>query len=186
MLATKRASLLNQSSLLRDSEPGSRPRSKDGPKKNIWSSMLDSVASGKKLPEKTMVVLGQYNRHNIALVMLWRKGIDNLLGGTPDSQKEFLETLSSDGSSSSRLSLDRRSNKQAPIANQFALGYTYQDVLDADQEGMILPSIAQEPPQLTKSQTYSPVYQSTSSQTPRLPSHPSSNLCSRPGQYQIP
>jgi dynein light intermediate chain 1 len=36
---------------------GSRPSSKDG-KKNIWSSMLDSVASGKRLPEKNMIVLG--------------------------------------------------------------------------------------------------------------------------------
>lgn len=37
---------------------GSRPSSKDGNKKNIWSSMLDSVASGKRLPEKNMIVLG--------------------------------------------------------------------------------------------------------------------------------
>ena len=27
--------------------------------KGMWSSMLDSVASGKKLPEKNLVVLGQ-------------------------------------------------------------------------------------------------------------------------------
>ena len=27
--------------------------------KGMWSSMLDSVASGKKLPEKNVVVLGQ-------------------------------------------------------------------------------------------------------------------------------
>ena len=27
-------------------------------KKDMWSSMLDSVASGKKLPEKNMLVLG--------------------------------------------------------------------------------------------------------------------------------
>ncbi len=26
--------------------------------KNMWSSMLDSVASGKKLPEKNIIVLG--------------------------------------------------------------------------------------------------------------------------------
>ena len=40
----------------------------------MWSSMLDSVASGKKLPEKNIVVLG----------------------GSPETQKEFLETLASD------------------------------------------------------------------------------------------
>lgn len=34
-----------------------RPRSADT-KKDMWSSMLDSVASGKKLPEKNILVLG--------------------------------------------------------------------------------------------------------------------------------
>lgn len=29
--------------------------------KSMWSSMLDSVASGKKLPEKNLVVLGWSN-----------------------------------------------------------------------------------------------------------------------------
>lgn len=33
--------------------------SKDGgEKKDMWSSMLDSVASGKRLPEKNLLVLG--------------------------------------------------------------------------------------------------------------------------------
>lgn len=36
----------------------SRPSSKDGPKKNIWSSMLDGVANGKRLPEKNLLILG--------------------------------------------------------------------------------------------------------------------------------
>lgn len=36
----------------------SRPTSKDGAKKNIWSSLLDSVANGKRLPEKNLLVLG--------------------------------------------------------------------------------------------------------------------------------
>uniref|UniRef100_A0A093UU79 Cytoplasmic dynein 1 light intermediate chain 2 n=1 Tax=Talaromyces marneffei PM1 TaxID=1077442 RepID=A0A093UU79_TALMA len=94
--------------------PGSRPSSKDGNKKNIWSSMLDSVASGKRLPEKNMIVLG----------------------GTPDSQREFLDTLSSDPSDP-RLPNERRKGKVAPIANEFALGYTYQDVLDADHEDIL-------------------------------------------------
>ncbi|KUL92156.1 hypothetical protein ZTR_02520 [Talaromyces verruculosus] len=94
--------------------PGSRPSSKDGNKKNIWSSMLDSVASGKRLPEKNMIVLG----------------------GTPDSQREFLDTLSSDPSDP-RLPDERRKGKVAPIANEFALGYTYQDVLDADHEDIL-------------------------------------------------
>ena len=39
---------------------GSEKRQSNGePAKNMWSSMLDSVASGKKLPEKNMIVLGR-------------------------------------------------------------------------------------------------------------------------------
>ncbi|OJJ48328.1 hypothetical protein ASPZODRAFT_62047 [Penicilliopsis zonata CBS 506.65] len=89
----------------------SRPTSRDGPKKNIWSSMLDSVANGKRLPEKNLLILG----------------------GTSDSQREFLDTLSADTSDPS-LRNERRRGKTPPIANKFALGYTYQDVLDADHE----------------------------------------------------
>ncbi|KAM4065555.1 dynein light intermediate chain (DLIC) domain-containing protein [Hirsutella rhossiliensis] len=76
-------------------------------KRNLWTSMLESVASGKKLPEKNILVLG----------------------GTPESQREFLESLSG---TTARRSFDRQ--KMPPIANNFALGYTYYDVLDADQE----------------------------------------------------
>ena len=39
------------------------------------------------------------------------------------------------GSESARRPVDRAREKP-PIANDFALGYTYQDVLDTDQEGM--------------------------------------------------
>ncbi|KAK1828621.1 dynein light intermediate chain-domain-containing protein [Podospora conica] len=78
-------------------------------KKDMWSSMLDSVASAKRLPEKNIV----------------------LLGGTVDSQREFFESLST---SESRRILDRHGSRQPPVANSFALGYTYYDVLDSDQE----------------------------------------------------
>lgn len=56
---------------------------------------------------------------------------EETLGGTPDTQKELLEILSSD---EPKRPQDRH-NKKPLIANEFALGYTYQDVLDADQEG---------------------------------------------------
>ena len=46
-------------------------------------------------------------------------------------QKEFLETLASD---EPKRPQDRHKRKPV-IANEFALGYTYQDVLDADHEG---------------------------------------------------
>ena len=52
------------------------------------------------------------------------------VGGTPDTQRDFLESLAS---SESRRNFDRQ--KIPPIANSFALGYTYFDVLDADQDG---------------------------------------------------
>ncbi|OLN96614.1 Cytoplasmic dynein 1 light intermediate chain 2 [Colletotrichum chlorophyti] len=85
---------------------------RNGEKKDLWSSMLDSVASGKRLPEKNMIVLG----------------------GSPESQGEYIESLSH---SSEKRSLDRQSSKTPPVANNFALGYTYYDVLDADQEDIL-------------------------------------------------
>ena len=88
-----------------------RPQSK-AEEKGMWSSMLDSVASGKKLPEKNIIVLG----------------------GSTETQKEFLETLASDAP---KRPQDRHRRKPV-VANEFALGYTYQDVLDADHEGTFL------------------------------------------------
>lgn len=58
------------------------------------------------------------------------------LGGTPDSQREFLETLSSSDPSNPQLPNDKRKGRIPTVANEFALGYTYQDVLDADHDGM--------------------------------------------------
>lgn len=82
------------------------------PKKDMWSSMLDSVASGKRLPERNLLVMG----------------------GTVESQREFIESLSNN---ELRRNYDRQ-NKIPPVANQFALGYTYYDLLDADHEGIRL------------------------------------------------
>lgn len=78
---------------------------------NIWSSLLDSVASGKKLPEKRII----------------------LLGGSPSIQKEFIEVLNS----KSQKRGQERQRQRPVIANDFALGYTYQEVLDADQEDVL-------------------------------------------------
>ncbi|KAF3768880.1 hypothetical protein M406DRAFT_249207 [Cryphonectria parasitica EP155] len=80
-------------------------------KKDMWSSMLDSVASGKRLPEKNLLVMG----------------------GTVESQRDFIQSLSSN---EMRRNLDRQ-NKIPPVANQFALGYTYYDLLDADHEDIL-------------------------------------------------
>ncbi|KAK4177311.1 putative dynein 1 light intermediate chain 1 [Triangularia setosa] len=78
-------------------------------KKDLWSSMLDGVASAKRLPEKNII----------------------LLGGTVDSQREFFESLSNN---ELRRTIDRNASRMPPVANSFALGYTYYDVVDADQE----------------------------------------------------
>lgn len=89
--------------------------------------MLDGVANGKRLPEKNLLILG-----SSALVMLPTGALIYYAGGTPESQREFLETLSVQDPS---LPNEKRKGRTPPIANQFALGYTYQDVLDADHEG---------------------------------------------------
>ncbi|KAI1765748.1 putative motor protein [Hypoxylon sp. FL1150] len=91
---------------------GTGSEGKKDDKKDMWSSMLDSVASGKRLPEKNLLVLG----------------------GSVESQRDFLEGLSS---TEGRKSLDRSDQKTPPIANNFALGYTYYNVLDADQEDIL-------------------------------------------------
>ena len=100
---TNRYSTYTAASAASDSKSGDK-----GEKKDLWNSMLSSVASGRRLPEKNII----------------------LLGGTVDSQREFFEALSSND----RRTLDRSSSRSPPVANSFALGYTYYDVLDADHE----------------------------------------------------
>lgn len=49
----------NRFSSYTSTSAGTGPEGKDGEqKKDMWSSMLDSVASGKRLPEKNLLVLG--------------------------------------------------------------------------------------------------------------------------------
>ncbi|KAI9676286.1 MAG: hypothetical protein M1829_003115 [Trizodia sp. TS-e1964] len=91
-----------------------RPGIIDGSKTDMWLSMLDDAASGKKLPEKSLFILG----------------------GSPESQREFLEALSTDPSGK-KPQYHRHSNRPPPLANQFALGYAYHDVLDSDHEDIL-------------------------------------------------
>ncbi|KAJ4984416.1 dynein light intermediate chain [Stagonosporopsis vannaccii] len=91
--------------------PGNdRPSSRDADREELWKPMLDSISSGKRLPEKSLLVLG----------------------GTPDTQRDFLDALATDGPSARR---PHERARKPPVANHFALGYTYQDVLDTDHEG---------------------------------------------------
>ncbi|KAF2665479.1 hypothetical protein BT63DRAFT_377307 [Microthyrium microscopicum] len=85
----------------------------NAPKKEIWSSLLKSVSSGKKLAEKQLVVLG----------------------GSPESQREFVASLETDATPTPASR--NQTSQKPPIANDFALGYTYQDVLDTDHEDML-------------------------------------------------
>jgi len=106
-----------------------RRKSHAAPKREIWSSLLKSVSSGKRLPEKQLLLLGA--------ITLRRNQLHDppniVLGGTPETQRDFLESLSTESAGARR-----HQSRKAPIANQYALGYTYQDVLDADHEGRSL------------------------------------------------
>lgn len=43
----------------RPSTRGTETDGRNGEQKNLWTSMLGSVASGKRLPEKNLLVLGK-------------------------------------------------------------------------------------------------------------------------------
>jgi hypothetical protein len=88
-------------------------------------------------------------------------------GGTPETQREFLESVSTENANSRRPP-DR--GRKPPIANQFALGYTYQDVLDTDHEGVSTGYAYSG--DTNNVQTHSRASRSTSSRTPRRPSRP--------------
>jgi dynein light intermediate chain 1 len=63
--------LNNRVSTYTQSSDHDRPKSSDA-KKDMWSSMLDSVASGKKLPVKNILVLGELSgcRRNVILMIM--------------------------------------------------------------------------------------------------------------------
>ncbi|RPA74517.1 hypothetical protein BJ508DRAFT_243855 [Ascobolus immersus RN42] len=80
----------------------------DGANEDMWSNMLSSVASSKRLPQKNLLVLG----------------------GTPESQTQFIESLTP-------TAPNAKNQKKPPISNEFALGYTFLDVLDSDHEDIL-------------------------------------------------
>lgn len=77
--------------------------------------MLQSTSKGKDLAEKQLIVLG----------------------GTPDQQKEFLEQLNPPQDTTRLRFNQNKKHRPAPVSNKYALGYTYHDVLDADQEDVL-------------------------------------------------
>ncbi|KAJ4504346.1 hypothetical protein HRR83_009490 [Exophiala dermatitidis] len=106
-----------------------RPMSKDGvgsKQSTIWVPMLNSASKGKDVSEKQLIILG----------------------GTPERQRELLEQLNPPKLRPRHGAHDRRRQPRAgtgsgqpggtaPISNRYALGYTYYDVLDADQEDVL-------------------------------------------------
>lgn len=59
------------------------------------------------------------------------------LGGTTETQRNYLEHISNDPTTRRRRPTDRAGTKKPTIADRFALGYTYQDVLEADQDDIL-------------------------------------------------
>lgn len=59
----------------------------------------------------------------------------NNLGGSPETQREFIASL--DTNTVPAQSSRNQTSTKPPIANDFALGYTYQDVLDTDQQDIL-------------------------------------------------
>lgn len=59
MIATNRRPNTRGLATTSNASNNDRPRSNGEADKDMWSSMLDSVATGKKLPEKNILVLGR-------------------------------------------------------------------------------------------------------------------------------
>lgn len=59
MIATNRSPNTRGLATKSTASNSGRPQSNGETEKDMWSSMLDGVASGKKLPEKNILVLGR-------------------------------------------------------------------------------------------------------------------------------
>jgi len=97
--ADRQSTMANRVSMYTTASAAPDERNGD-PDQGLWQSMLASVASSKRVPEKNLIVLG----------------------GSAESQREMLAALSWDQR--------RGPDELLPIANDFALGYTYYDVME--------------------------------------------------------
>jgi len=58
-------------------------------------------------------------------------------GGSIEAQSQFIDSITPKPLPQNvRRPYERQQRKKPNVANRFALGYTYQDVLDVDQEGL--------------------------------------------------
>ncbi|KAI5203492.1 hypothetical protein AUEXF2481DRAFT_1539 [Aureobasidium subglaciale EXF-2481] len=97
------------------SQTTARPGSSE---QDMWSTLLDKVASGKRLPDKKLVILG----------------------GSQDSQRDFVESLAQQQQQqqkTTRLRKPDQKNAAPVLATRFGLGYTYHNVFDSDHEDMV-------------------------------------------------
>ncbi|KAH0262177.1 hypothetical protein KCU91_g13572, partial [Aureobasidium melanogenum] len=95
------------------SQSKSRPGSSE---LDMWSTLLDKVASGKRLPDKKLIVLG----------------------GSIDSQRDFVDSLAQQQQQkTTRLRKPDQKNAAPVLATRFGLGYTYHNVFDTDHDDMV-------------------------------------------------
>jgi dynein light intermediate chain 1 len=95
------------------SQSKSRPGSSE---QDMWSTLLDKVASGKRLPDKKLIVLG----------------------GSIDSQRDFVDSLAQQQQQkTTRLRKPDQKNAAPVLATRFGLGYTYHNLLDTDHDDMV-------------------------------------------------
>ncbi|PNS17985.1 hypothetical protein CAC42_3944 [Sphaceloma murrayae] len=87
-----------------------RNPSSTAPRKELWSTLLTTVASSKTIPSKQLL----------------------LLGGNPSSQSDLITALAPLPTQASRR--DRSARSQVPLANTHARGYTYRDLTSSDGE----------------------------------------------------
>lgn len=69
-----------------------RPGSGHTAQKELWSSMLDGVASGKRLPEKNLLVLGEFAYKDVITMLIrirwyWRNA-EGISGGSVNTSYE--------------------------------------------------------------------------------------------------
>lgn len=85
----------------------------DGDEKQaIWTTLLDAAASTKALPLKNLIILG----------------------GDREQQNQVIDSLAQKPSARARQA-DIAKTRPPAATNELAIGYTYQNVYDADHEG---------------------------------------------------
>ncbi|KAK5073598.1 hypothetical protein LTR64_007264 [Lithohypha guttulata] len=112
---TTTMALPSTSSLGIGRQPQRPTSSRSGEKQAIWIPMLQSSSKGKGLIEKQLIILG----------------------GSSDQQREFLEQLNPQQNTTRSRFNQARHPRTVPISNKYAMGYTYHDVLDTDQEDVL-------------------------------------------------